>query len=195
MATFLGTFRDDGIFGPAYLGWGYMPTAFHSIYTLHSSYVAPSTPSPARLARDTVELPVLSHIAPLPRLSEYRGQKQKLIVRKGNPNYQCLCALQRKSHLCFWELRGLSPNFHIRVSVIDLYIPMIGPHISCSRIGRSIMGIYKSFTDTWMWKLGLWPVAQFLFWEYMFPIFDIGSLQCGSQLIKWRSERNVEVGL
>jgi hypothetical protein len=24
------------------------------------------------------------------------------------------------------ELRGLSPNFHIRVSVIDLYIPTIG---------------------------------------------------------------------
>ncbi len=40
----------------------------------------------------------------------------------------------------FWELRGLSPNFHIHVSVIDLYIPRISPHISCSRIGRSIVG-------------------------------------------------------
>jgi hypothetical protein len=27
------------------------------------------------------------------------------------------------------ELRGLSPNFHIHVSVSDLYIPRIGPHI------------------------------------------------------------------
>ncbi len=27
------------------------------------------------------------------------------------------------------ELRGLSPNFHIHVSVSDLYIPSIGPHI------------------------------------------------------------------
>ncbi len=27
------------------------------------------------------------------------------------------------------ELRGLSPNFHIHVSVNDLYIPRIGPHI------------------------------------------------------------------
>jgi hypothetical protein len=35
----------------------------------------------------------------------------------------------------FWELRGLSHNFHIHVSVSDLYIPRIGPHISC--IGRS----------------------------------------------------------
>jgi hypothetical protein len=39
--------------------------------------------------------------------------------------------LQRKSHLCFlyWELHGLSPNFHIHVSVSDLYIPRIDPHI------------------------------------------------------------------
>jgi hypothetical protein len=48
----------------------------------------------------------------------------------------------------FWELRGLSPNFHIHVSVSDFYIPRIGPHISCSRIGRSIVGIYKSLKDT-----------------------------------------------
>jgi hypothetical protein len=26
------------------------------------------------------------------------------------------------------ELRGLSPNIHIHVSVNDLYIPRIGPH-------------------------------------------------------------------
>ncbi len=40
------------------------------------------------------------------------------------------------------ELRGLIPNFHIHVSVSDLYIPMISPPIfSCSRIGRPIVGI------------------------------------------------------
>jgi hypothetical protein len=54
----------------------------------------------------------------------------------------------------FWELRDLSPNFHIHVSVRDLYIPSprIGPHISCNnRIGRSIkrdICICKSLTDT-----------------------------------------------
>jgi hypothetical protein len=48
----------------------------------------------------------------------------------------------------FWELRCLSPNFHIHVSVSDLYIPRIGPHISSSRKGRPIMGIYNSLTDT-----------------------------------------------
>jgi hypothetical protein len=41
----------------------------------------------------------------------------------------------------FWELRGLGPNFHIHVSVSDLYIPQIDPHISCSRIGRSVVDI------------------------------------------------------
>jgi hypothetical protein len=46
--------------------------------------------------------------------------------------------LQRKSHLLyvflFWELCGISPNFHIHVSMSDLYVPRIGPHISCNRI-------------------------------------------------------------
>ncbi len=60
-----------------------------------------------------------------------------------------------------WELRGLSPNFHIHVTIRDLSIPRIGKHISCRRIGRSIVGIYKSLTDTWMWKLGLWPRNPF----------------------------------
>ncbi len=32
---------------------------------------------------------------------------------------------------------------------------------SCSRIGRPFMRIYKSLTDTWMWKLGLIPCNSF----------------------------------
>jgi hypothetical protein len=41
------------------------------------------------------------------------------------------------------ELRGLSPSFHR-----DLYIrsPRIGPHII--PVGKPIVGIYKSLTDT-----------------------------------------------
>ncbi len=62
----------------------------------------------------------------------------------------------------FWELRGLSPNCHIHVSVSDLYIPRISPHISSSRKGRPIVGIYNSLTDTCMWKLGLRPGIPFL---------------------------------
>ncbi len=61
----------------------------------------------------------------------------------------------------FWKLRGLSPNFHIHMSESDLYIPRIGPHSSSSRKGRPIMEIYKSLTDTWMWKLGLRPRYSF----------------------------------
>ncbi len=56
----------------------------------------------------------------------------------------------------------------------DLYYPRIGPHISCSRIGRSIVG---SLTATWMWNVEIRTVAaQSLFWEYLFRILGIGSL-------------------
>ncbi len=48
----------------------------------------------------------------------------------------------------FWELRGLSPDFHIHVSVRDLYIPRIGHIVPYSKIDRPILGIYKSLTDT-----------------------------------------------
>ena len=33
--------------------------------------------------------------------------------------------------------------------------------LSCGRIGRLIVWIYTSLTDTWMWKLGLWPSNSF----------------------------------
>ncbi len=41
----------------------------------------------------------------------------------------CHCTLQVKSNLCipFLGIARLSPNFHIRLSVRDLYIPRIGP--------------------------------------------------------------------
>ncbi len=52
------------------------------------------------------------------------------------------------------ELHGLSPNFHIHVSVSDLNIASV--HLFfCSRIGRPIREIYKSLTETLMWELGL----------------------------------------
>ncbi len=57
--------------------------------------------------------------------------------------------LQRKSPLYFPFL-GMArpqPQFNIHVSVSDLYSPRIGLCISSSRVGRPIMGIYKSLTD------------------------------------------------
>jgi hypothetical protein len=45
--------------------------------------------------------------------------------------------------------------FHVLVS--DLYTVFPGSvHIFFSRIGRPILGIYKSLTGTCTWKLGLW---------------------------------------
>ena len=37
------------------------------------------------------------------------------------------------------ETAGLVPNFHIHVSVSDLYIPTIGLQTQYSKIGRPIM--------------------------------------------------------
>jgi hypothetical protein len=51
------------------------------------------------------------------------------------------------------EYRGLSPNFHIHVSVSELYIPTMGLPFLLEEICGPILGIYKSLTDTWMWKL------------------------------------------
>jgi hypothetical protein len=48
----------------------------------------------------------------------------------------------------FWELRGLSPNFHIHVSVSNLYITTDrSTYFGCSKIDRLILEIYKSLTN------------------------------------------------
>ncbi len=46
------------------------------------------------------------------------------------------------------EYRGLSPNFHIHVSVSELYIPTMGLPVFLEEICRLILGIYKSLKDT-----------------------------------------------
>jgi hypothetical protein len=45
-------------------------------------------------------------------------------------------------------LCGLVPSFYIHISVSDLYIPTIGPQMQYSKIGKPILGIYKSLPDT-----------------------------------------------
>ncbi len=46
------------------------------------------------------------------------------------------------------ELRGHNPNFHIHVSVSDLYNPRIDLPILLQEICGPILGIYKSLTET-----------------------------------------------
>ncbi len=75
-------------------------------------------------------------------------------------------ALQPKSHLCIPFLGIARTQSQFPYSCVcerftSIYSPRNGPHISCSRIGRSTVGI-KSLTDKWMWKLGLWPRIPFL---------------------------------
>jgi hypothetical protein len=46
------------------------------------------------------------------------------------------------------EYWGLSPNFHIHVSVSDLYIPTMSLPFLLEAICGPILEIYKSLTDT-----------------------------------------------
>ncbi len=89
-----------------------------------------------------------------------KSLKMPLISEQGN-------ALQRhntknsKQIFPEKELRRLRPNFHIHVPVSNLYIPTIGLPILSRKICGPILGIYKSLTDTWLWKLGLRPRNTF----------------------------------
>ncbi len=100
-------------------------------------------------------------------------------------------ALQRKSHLCIPFLGIAIPRtiFHISLSVCDLFIPRIGPHISCSWIGRSMVGIYKSLTDTRRWKFGQWLPRKFVlnFWYWFFAVWSLflNPHRCGDLAAKW----------
>jgi hypothetical protein len=56
----------------------------------------------------------------------------------------------------FGELPGLSPNFHIHVSVSDLYIPRIGLHISYSRKGRSLPTHFSGYLSASLSLVQIW---------------------------------------
>ncbi len=54
------------------------------------------------------------------------------------------------------KLCGLVPSSYIHVSVSDLYITgnSLPIWLQQNTVDRPILGIYKSLTDKWMWKLG-----------------------------------------
>jgi hypothetical protein len=73
----------------------------------------------------------------------------------------------------FWELRGLSPKFHILVSVHDLYISRIGQHMLLQKNWQTDLGnIYISHrymsvgTGRQNIMILFWK-EQFHFWEYI----------------------------
>ncbi len=77
------------------------------------------------------------------------GVRNKIFIML-QADYRAHCKENPIYVFLFWELRGLSPSFHIHVSVRDLYIPRMGPHICCSRIDRLVLEIYKYLTDIWV---------------------------------------------
>jgi hypothetical protein len=78
-----------------------------------------------------------------------------------------------------WELRGLSPNFHIHVSVSDLYIPRIGPHMHFLQQKRQTHRGSIQFALRHMnVEIGTETLIFLFFCEYLLQIFGILSLQC-----------------
>jgi hypothetical protein len=77
----------------------------------------PAYKEPPRPKTTTSSEALLSKHKPVAEVSPFSSAQ---VQSNENPIYVFL----------FWELHGLSPNFHIHVSVSDLYIPRIGPHIS-----------------------------------------------------------------
>jgi hypothetical protein len=55
------------------------------------------------------------------------------------------------------KLHGLSPSFYIHISVSNLFILTIDLPIWLQQNKGPILGIYKSLTDVWIWKLGTRP--------------------------------------
>ncbi len=69
--------------------------------------------------------------------------------------WKCTCTRQQKSHLCIPFL-GISVPISTFMCLWAINI-FPGPHIFLQQNKQMIVGTYKSLTDTWMWKLGLWP--------------------------------------
>ncbi len=73
----------------------------------------------------------------------------------------------------FWDLRSLSPNCHIHVSVSELYNPRIGPNIFLYQNRQIKSREYVNCSQTH--ECGNWDCGRaILCWEYLFRIFGTG---------------------
>ncbi len=75
----------------------------------------------------------------------------------------CAASVQISTFMCRWA--------------IYVYNSRISPYISCSRIASSTVRIYKSLTDSWLWKLGRAIhflgtfVSNFRYWFFAMQIW------------------------
>ncbi len=100
-----------------------------------------------------------------PRAHWHAPPTRRQLVQQGNPTCS---TLQRNLTLVIprteRELRGLSPNFHIHVSVSDLHIPTFGPPIF-----HVLTGTLHLHADNWYNKVNERAPHCKEIWIYLFP--------------------------
>ncbi len=113
-----------------------------------------STLSPSQGLRIWLQLFMATLIKKNP-LKQYKEIQKRSGAKSCMTNGLLIYALQRQNAEFFFlkqifpekEYRGLSPNFHIHVSVSELYIPTMGLPVLLEEICR-ILVLYKSLRDT-----------------------------------------------